>query len=131
LRLLLDTHIWLHSVLDPRLLSRPVLRALSRASAEFWLSPISGLELVSLSNKRRFRTIGDPIAWMTTSVANAGIREAPLTMEIAYECARFALPHGDPADRIIVATARVLDLILVTEDRKIIESRLVETVPND
>ena len=47
------------------------------------------------------------------------MREAPLTHEVALESRRIVLPHGDPADRLIAATARVLHLILVTADERL------------
>lgn len=66
---------------------------------------------------------GIPILdWMKHATSAPGISISPLSMEVAVESAM--LPgsfHGDPADRIIVATARVLRALLVTADQKIIE----------
>ena len=62
------------------------------------------------------------LEWMKHASSAPGISISPLSMEVAAESAR--LPgkfHGDPADRIIVATARVLRAMLVTADQKIIE----------
>ena len=59
------------------------------------------------------------------------MRDAPLTRAIAMEAGRFRMPHNDPIDYLIVATARVLELTLVTADQNIIASkatRIVEAV---
>ncbi len=59
------------------------------------------------------------------------LKEAPLTAEIVLEALRLTLPHADPADRFLVATARELGLALVTADPRLIDSRAVATMPND
>lgn len=127
MKLLLDTHIWIKSVMESGALSRFAKRAIANPGNEIWVSPISGLEFLSICNRRRFRSIRDPGAWIKQALGNP-FREAPLTFEIAIECGFINLPHDDPADRIIVATARVLGCKLVTSDRLIIESGLVEVM---
>jgi PIN domain nuclease of toxin-antitoxin system len=57
--------------------------------------------------------------------------EAPLTHDIAMECDNFELPGGDPFDRIIVATARVLDMALLTHDEAIIRSGTIAVLAGD
>jgi PIN domain nuclease of toxin-antitoxin system len=130
-KVLLDTNVWLWSVLQPRRLNKNVTRTLSNPRNEVWWSPISGLELISLSGRRRFRAIGDPVAWIRLALRQAPLREAPVTTEIALECASFELPHEDPADRILVATARVHGLTFVTGDQKIIAAGVVPVLAND
>jgi PIN domain nuclease of toxin-antitoxin system len=56
--------------------------------------------------------------------------EAPLTAEIVMETARFRLPQGDPADRFLVATARSLEVTLLTADRRLLGSESVSVLPN-
>jgi PIN domain nuclease of toxin-antitoxin system len=60
----------------------------------------------------------------------APLREAPLTHEIALESFGLKFPHRDPADRFLVATARVLGLTLVTADERLINSHQVAVLPN-
>jgi PIN domain nuclease of toxin-antitoxin system len=63
----------------------------------------------------------DPKTWFARVMGGPGIREAPLTPEIAIDAS--FLPgelHGDPGDRLLVATARYLGLPIVTRDRSII-----------
>jgi PIN domain nuclease of toxin-antitoxin system len=128
---LLDTHVWLWSVLRPRRLNRNVTRALSNARNELWWSPVSGLELISLCRRKRFRAVIEPVAWITSALRQVPLREVPITTDIALACARFELPDDDPADRILVATARVHGLTLITSDRKIIEAGVVPVLAND
>jgi len=61
------------------------------------------------------------LAWVQKALALPGVELKPLTPEIAVESSQ--LPdgfHGDPADRLIVATARVHQLTLLTHDQKIL-----------
>ena len=61
--------------------------------------------------------------WIRDAFEAVPMLEATLTHEIALETCRFDLPHRDPADRFLVATSRVLDLALVTADRRLIDSK--------
>jgi PIN domain nuclease of toxin-antitoxin system len=58
------------------------------------------------------------------------MHEAPVTYQVAEETARVSLPHRDPADRFLVATARVFDLTLVTADQQLIHARQVPVLTN-
>ncbi len=127
MRLLLDTHIWLWSLSDPRRLGRRVLTQLKDKSNELWLSPISTYEALTLHYKRRFEIDGDLKEWLARAVA--GTREAPYTHEIAFR-ARQMLMHQDPADRILAATAEVLDLTLVTADERLLGLGTIRTMGN-
>ena len=89
------------------------------------VSPVSAWEIGMLSNPRgnraALRFLPDPKAWFARLMAGPGIREAPLTPDIAIDASH--LPgdmHGDPADRLLVATARHLGVALVTRDTKLI-----------
>jgi PIN domain nuclease of toxin-antitoxin system len=124
--LLLDTCavIWLANG-DP--LARTATEAIDHAGrAEgVFVSSISGWEIGLLSKPRaRRRTVlrflPDPKAWFAKVLAGPGIWEARLTWEIAIDAS--FLPgelHGDPGDRLIIATARHLGIPLVTRDRRI------------
>lgn len=131
MKLLLDTHIWIWSLLDPRRVGRKTQRILTNPSTELWLSPVSVWEFIDLSQKGRFRPIRDPFPWVEAALRYHPLRAAPLTHEIALEAGRFQMPHKDPADRLIIATARVLGLTLVTADDKIIEADVVPVLVSD
>lgn len=123
MRLLLDTHVWLWSMAEPGKLNRRTRAALGSDSSELWISPITVWEFLVLVEKRRLRIDGDAETWLVEALASAPMREAPLTGEIARVSRRLELPHDDPADRFIAATAVVLDLTLVTADRRLLRTR--------
>ena len=127
MKLLLDTHIWLWSLSDPARIGRGVLVQLEKQDNELWLSPMSTYEALTLYHKRRFEIEGDLPEWLTR--ATAGTREAPLTHEIALVARQLTL-HQDPVDRILAATAKVLDLILVTADARLLGLGSIRTMAN-
>jgi PIN domain nuclease of toxin-antitoxin system len=129
-RLLLDTHIWVWSLIEPERLSRSVSRALSRADTELWLSPISIWEFALLVERGRIDISGDTAAWIAAANDRAPMNEAPLTNEIALRSRSLDLEHADPADRFIAATAAVLDLTLVTADHRLLASKQFSQMAN-
>ncbi len=123
---LLDTcaAIWLA---NGDVLPAPVLAAIMAAalSAGAFVSPVSAWEVGMLSKPRGSRAalqfLPDPKTWFARLMAGPGIHEATLTPAIAVDASY--LPgnlHGDPADRLLVATARHLGVPLVTRDSKLI-----------
>lgn len=130
MKLLLDTHIWVWSALDRARLSRRVVNALENPQNELWLSPISLWEVLTLAQKQRLTLYPNPQAWITNTLDALPMREASVTYEIAQETARVELPHRDPADRFLVATARVLGLTLVTADDTLLKSKPVAVLAN-
>jgi PIN domain nuclease of toxin-antitoxin system len=104
LRLLLDTHIWLWSLREPRRLGRRVRHELKDENNELWLSPVSTWEALLLNAKGRIRLHGDLTEWLTRATAH--MWEAPLTHEIVLAEQQLPLPHPDPTDRFLAATPR-------------------------
>ncbi len=130
MRLLLDTHIWLWSTLQPERLRSVVGQALEDAENELWLSPISIWETLVLARKGRLE-LNEPVEpWIESALRRMPHREAPLTHEVARETGNIQLSHRDPADLFLVATARVFDLTLVTADRSLIRSGAVPVLKN-
>ena len=128
MRLLLDTHIWLWILQDPERLGRRVRRELDDPANEFWLSPISTWEALTLNLKGRIRLRGDLTDWV--SRATAPFREAPLTHEIVRIARQLPVPQQDPADRFLAATAHVLGLTLVTADSGLLGLGEIATLAN-
>jgi PIN domain nuclease of toxin-antitoxin system len=95
---------------------------------ERWLSPISTWEVLTLHAKRRIRLPEDISAWVARSTA--AFCEAPLTHEIALAARRLPWEHTDPADRFLAATARVLNLTLVTADTHLLGLGDISTLAN-
>jgi PIN domain nuclease of toxin-antitoxin system len=110
-------------MLEPDRLSGRVRRVLDSPASELWLSPISIWELLSLHAKKRVLLDMPVEAWVAEALRAAPKKEAPLTHEIALESHRIALPHRDPADRFLVATANVFGLTLITADTTLIEAK--------
>lgn len=127
LKLLLDTHIWIWLLQNPSRLRFGLLEELKNEKNEIWLSPISTWEALTLHHKGRIRLHGDLNDWLAQ--ATAGTQEAPLTHEIALAARRLPI-HEDPADRILVATAQVLNLTLVTADERLLGVAEIRTLAN-
>ena len=130
MRLLLDTHIWVWSVLEPQRLSAKVARAMASATNELWLSPISTWELAWLVETQRIALDTHFEAWLPRALGAAAFREALFTHDIAAAVRDIHLPHRDPADLLLVATARVLNLTLVIADERLIDAKQVRTLAN-
>ena len=119
MKLLLDTHIWVWSAVQPERLSARVARQLTNPENEIWLSAISIWELRLLHDKGRVKLLPDAVRWITANLSRLKIREAPLTFEVALAISSLKLPHNDPADGFIAATAKVFGLTLVTADEQL------------
>ena len=123
--LVLDTHVWLWLEFgDPRLEASPafpdIREALGRSN--LLVSIISIWEVAILEAKGRIRLNQECGRWVDRALSVPGISLRPLTPEIAIASTR--LPdgfHPDPADRMLVATARTLGATLATADHKIID----------
>ncbi|MDD5176604.1 MAG: type II toxin-antitoxin system VapC family toxin [Sterolibacterium sp.] len=128
--LLLDTHVWLWWLLGQSELpvrERDALDAMAAAGTPPALSAISLWEAQMLAAKGRL-TIDVPLThWLPTAAAPEVVTLVPL--DVAVILALDNLPagfHGDPADRIIVASARAHDLPLATKDANIRRARAVK-----
>jgi PIN domain nuclease of toxin-antitoxin system len=128
-RPLLDTHVWVWWVTgDARLdvATRSTLDTLVPDQAPF-LSVISLWEVAMLVERKRVAFSTPLDEWLRAAVAPGVVETLSITPEIAAATAGFhSRLHGDPADRLIVATSRRLDLPLATDDKKILRSGLVE-----
>ena len=127
MKLLLDTHIWLWLFREPKRFGRRTLQILKDPRNELWLSPISTWEILTLHHKGRIQIHVDIAEWIAK--ATAGTQEAFFTHEIALAARHLPL-HQDPADRMIAATALVLDLTLVTADERLLELTNLKTLAN-
>jgi PIN domain nuclease of toxin-antitoxin system len=125
-RFLLDTHVAVRWLLDVKKLSREQIRAIEgavRRAEPVALSAMSLLEIAVLTSQGRLRLRLDE--FFEELQANPLFQILPLSYEIALEVASLGFTLRDPADRVIVATARVHRLRLMTLDQRIIESKLV------
>lgn len=122
--LLLDTHCWIWMALGETARFRPAaVRRIEEAAraGSLLVSVISVWEAAMLESKGRIRFQKPCLDWVREALDAPGLALAPITPEIAVDSSR--LPgnfHGDPADRILVATARSLDVPLLTRDRRLV-----------
>ena len=129
MRLLLDTHIWVWLLLDPGRLHGRVATAIRDPANELWLSSISVWE-VTMFARKKIDLLPSPVIWAEQALAKSNVLEVPVTNAIALETGRLIWSHRDPADRMIVATARVMGLTLVTADKPIIAAKIVDVLAN-
>ncbi len=86
------------------------------------MSAITAWEIALLVSKARMTLGQDVLDWIRAALAISGLRLAPLEPEIAVASTRLPFEmHADPADRILVATARHLGATLVTADRALLD----------
>lgn len=116
---LLDTHVWIWlSAEQDRALSKEAKNAIHNSSEKI-ISAISCWELAKLAEKNRIAFSIPVLQWIRQSLLEREIRIAGLSPEVAVESTQLQDFHGDPADQIIVATARILGMPLVTSDKRI------------
>jgi PIN domain nuclease of toxin-antitoxin system len=129
-KLLLDTHIWLWAELEPQKLGKRLQAKLRDPKSEIWLSPISVWEFLLLAERGRIAVKGKPEAWVETALQRSPLREAPLNNSVALSSRAIQMPHNDPADRFLAATAQVYGLTLVTDDANILRGAGYATLAN-
>jgi len=130
-RFLLDTHVVVRWLAAPRKLSREqtrVLRDAVRRRESLAVSAITLLEIAILFGQGSARS-GIPVEKLLDELESSPVFQiVPLTVDVAAEVAALGGSLRDPADRAMVATARVRRLRLLTSDQRIIESGLVPVV---
>lgn len=126
--MLLDTHVWLWAATRSPRLKAHVARQLASPDSPLYLSPISVWEVAALGAKGRLGDLRADPRWLDDLLEWGPLSAAPLRFAVAREAAMLDWSHKDPADRFLVATARILSLVLVTADERIINSRLVPVI---
>jgi PIN domain nuclease of toxin-antitoxin system len=123
--LLLDTHVWVWSLNGDTRRVGPRSRLLllkAEAREAIRVSPVTIFELSALHTSGRLRLARPLEQWVGDSLGAAGVRVAELTSSVAVDAGsipRTAL--ADPLDRLLVSTARHLDAVFVTADRRILK----------
>jgi PIN domain nuclease of toxin-antitoxin system len=128
---LLDTHILLYWLARDSRLTQDQIRAIDSATAEepLWVSDITMWEIATLATRGRIKLHLPLRDWLEAAVAPPLVRRVSISPAVASEVA--SLPstfHRDPADRIIVASARNVGATLLTQDRRIIDAGVVATL---
>ncbi len=126
---LLDTHVWIWAVEAPESLGRRTTALLETAGNSLAVSTMTVLEIARLIFLRRVQLGEEAAEWMADAQRALGVMFMDLTSDVA--AAAYDLPgnfHKDPVDRVLVATARLHDLTLVTADDLILDYRQVKSL---
>lgn len=121
---LLDTHVLVWHMEGSKKIGKLAQAAIEEAaeSDAALVSAITPWEIALLVSKGRLKLGADVMDWLRDALANPGLHIAPLEPEIAVASTRLPFDiHADPADRILVATARQLGATLVTADQTLLE----------
>jgi len=127
--LLLDSHVWIWSQEAPEKFGRRARALLEDASNGVAISAMAAMEIARLVFLRRVHLADSAAAWIADSIRSLAAHAVDVTPEIAAEA--YELPgnfHKDPVDRVLVATARLHNLTLLTADDLILRYAHVKTV---
>ena len=127
---LLDTHTWVWWNMRPQNLSRRVRDLIEREDRyeELLLSVISLWEFCKLLEKGRLGIAVNPEDWISSALEMPKLRMVQLTPRMAYRSTTLPQPfHDDPADQIIVATAREEQAVILTKDQRILKYKHVQS----
>ncbi len=128
MNVLLDTATWINAVKEPETLPAKALAILRNKAGRFFLSDISLLEASTLARKGRVDFGMRFSSWLELALAE-NLQVLPISARVT--AVENALPrsfHGDPADRIIAATAIAHQLTLLTPDPEIAFQQVCETI---
>ena len=131
MKYLLDTHTWIWWHMHPQNLSRKVKILIGNASRyeELLLSAISPWEFSKLLEKGRIGISCNPEGWINAALDLPKLRLVHLSPILAYRSTILPQPfHNDPADQIIVATAREENATVLTKDKNILEYKHVKSL---
>ncbi len=126
---LLDTHVWIWTQEQPDALGSASRALLEATAEELCVSAVSSLEIARLVTGGLVELKGSLDRWVRSAIDSLEARSIDIDHQIAIEA--YKLPgrfHKDPADRLLVATARLRDLTLVTADERILAYRSVRTL---
>ena len=122
MKLLLDTHAWVWASQAPGELGKKARGALLDARSSLFVSAVSQLEVARLASLGLLQLTVPVREWCRQAVAEFEAKVLVMDDVVAIEA--YAPPgrfHADPADRLLVATARVHGLTLVTADKRILK----------
>lgn len=116
MKLLLDTHVVLWSMLEPDRLSSEVAVAISEPANDVFVSAVTAFEIAIKFSLGKLRIPGPPATWLPAACAKTGFEWIAITHDDALRVADLPWHHRDPFDRLLVAQARA-GYTLVTHDR--------------
>jgi len=126
--LLLDTHVWIWSLLAPNRIRDNTLSILASEDSTLHLSSISSWETLLLAEKGKIELATDAESWLQEALRNSPIIEVPISTEIAIISRNISVTNQDPADRFIAASAKALGLTLVTSDMTLLKCSEIQVL---
>ena len=125
--IILDTHTWIWWASEPGRLGRKAAR-LIRSARSVGVAAISCWEVATLAEKNRIRLDRSPLDWIEEALTLPRVELFPLTPAVAVRAAQLGPDFpGDPADRLIAATALVQSRMLVTKDDRMRTIKILPT----
>ncbi|MFX0202652.1 MAG: type II toxin-antitoxin system VapC family toxin [Candidatus Hodarchaeota archaeon] len=128
--ILLDTHVWWWSLSEPENLSKAALKKIKNTKPDQRaIASISIWEFAIMTCRNKIEVKIPPDEWLSYALGKTGLRVFEINPKVAIDVC--SLPgdfHKDPADRIIVATARVNNMTLITKDEKILRYPHVNSI---
>jgi PIN domain nuclease of toxin-antitoxin system len=118
-RLLLDTHVWLWMLAQPERLPEEVRAQLADLQTELLLSAASAWEIAIKVRLGRLELPGSPRDYVPDRLRRSGVQPLAVELDHALRVAELPEHHRDPFDRVLIAQAQALDLVLVTADRQL------------
>ncbi len=129
--IILDTHVWVWFVSNPELISPRARKILDTAvrDKQIIISSISAWEVALLVAKKRLELSMEVADWIAKSERMPFINFVPVDNQVAVKSVNLpASLHNDPADRMIIATAILAGIPLITKDIKLLEYPHVKTI---
>ncbi len=127
---LLDTHVWWWSLTEPENLSDKAMAMIRGVNTDKrFIASISIWEFAMMTAKKKIELKISPAKWLSRAIDVSGITVIDLSPDVAIDsCNLPGVFHKDPADRIIVAAARIHNLTLLTKDQKILDYPHVKSI---
>ncbi len=121
--LILDTHVFVWLLNGNATISTATRNIIQKtlSNGNVYISAISCWEIAMLEERKRIILTEPCLQWINEGLSHSGVQVLPLSAEISVEsCNLPGNPHGDPSDKIIIASARLTNSHLITKDNAII-----------
>lgn len=125
--IVLDTHAWLWWLSDPDRLGRAAIKRI-QGSDRIGIAAVSCFEVAAAVAKGRITLDRGTLEWLQQALSAPRVELLPLTPAVAVKATILGRFHGDPADRLIAATAILESAVLVTKDQRIRKYEAVSTI---
>lgn len=126
--ILLDTCALLWLSMEQSSLSEAAIEAIKSNKGFLYVSSISAFEVAIKVKKKKLKLKTAPLEWFKLLVELHGLKELPVTSDILITSVQLPEHHKDPCDRMIIATAKLNNLALLTADKEIKRYRSIKTI---